>query len=51
MDKGMEQRKTTDFRVFHTTDCANFRGEFEGWDTAKWDRFVADLLSACRHMS
>jgi hypothetical protein len=32
-------------KVFHATDCANFRGEFEGWDAEKRDRFVANLLS------
>jgi len=32
-------------KVFHATDCANFRGEFEGWDGEKRDRFVANLLS------
>lgn len=31
-------------KVFHSTDCANFRGEFEGWDKDRRDAFVAKLL-------
>jgi hypothetical protein len=31
-------------KVFHATDCANFRGEFEGWDKARRDPYVAQLL-------
>jgi len=31
-------------KVFHATDCANFRGEFEGWDQSRRDAFVAKLL-------
>jgi hypothetical protein len=33
-------------KVFHATDCANFRGEFEGWDRARRDAYVAQLLPA-----
>jgi hypothetical protein len=31
-------------KVFHSTDCANFRGEFEGWTKEQRDLFVAQLL-------
>jgi hypothetical protein len=31
-------------KVYHATDCANFRGEFEGRDKARRDAFVANLL-------
>jgi hypothetical protein len=31
-------------KVFHSTDCANCRGEFEGWDKPRRDAFVANLL-------
>jgi hypothetical protein len=31
-------------KVFHSTDCANFRGEFEGWDKERRDKYVAQLL-------
>jgi hypothetical protein len=31
-------------KVFHATDCANFRGEFEGWDKDRRDDFVSKLL-------
>jgi hypothetical protein len=31
-------------RVFHSADCANFRGEFEGWNKEKRDAYVAKLL-------
>jgi len=31
-------------KVFHSTDCANFRGEFEGWDKERRDKFMANLL-------
>lgn len=31
-------------KVFHSTDCANFRREFEGWDKEYRDRYVANLL-------
>jgi hypothetical protein len=31
-------------KVFHSTDCANFRGEFEGWDKERRDQYVAQLL-------
>jgi hypothetical protein len=30
--------------VFHAADCANLRGEFEGWDKTKRDEYVAKLL-------
>jgi hypothetical protein len=30
--------------VFHSTDCANYRGEFKGWDKAERDPYVAQLL-------
>ncbi|MGP8267145.1 MAG: hypothetical protein ACLQOQ_14380 [Beijerinckiaceae bacterium] len=31
-------------KVFHSTDCANFRGEFQGWTKEQRDSFVAKLL-------
>jgi hypothetical protein len=31
-------------KVFHSTDCAHFRGEFDGWDKPRRDAFVANLL-------
>ena len=31
-------------KVFHATDCANFRGEFEGWTKEQRDPYVANLL-------
>jgi hypothetical protein len=31
-------------KVFHSTDCANLRGEFEGWTKEQRDAFVANLL-------
>ena len=31
-------------KVFHATDCANFQGEFVGWDKARRDAYVANLL-------
>src|SRR5262249_49091173 len=30
--------------VFHSTDCANYHGEFEGWTKAERDPYVAQLL-------
>lgn len=30
--------------VFHATDCANFQGEFQGWDKTRRDLYVAKLL-------
>jgi hypothetical protein len=27
--------------VFHSTDCANYRGEFEGWTKEERDPYVA----------
>jgi Protein of unknown function (DUF3800) len=30
--------------VFHSTDCANLRGEFDGWTKEQRDVFVAKLL-------
>jgi hypothetical protein len=30
--------------VFHATDCANFQGEFEGWNKQDRDSYVAQLL-------
>jgi hypothetical protein len=32
--------------VFHSTDCANFQGEFRGWDKDRRDPYVAKLLPA-----
>jgi hypothetical protein len=29
---------------FHSTDCQNFRGEFEGWSKERRDLYVAQLL-------
>jgi hypothetical protein len=31
-------------KVFHSTDCAHCRGEFDGWDKQRRDAFVAKLL-------
>jgi hypothetical protein len=31
-------------KVFHAADCANYHGEFEGWDRDQRDKFVANLL-------
>ena len=31
-------------KVFHAVDCANFKGEYEGWDKARRDPYVANLL-------
>jgi len=31
-------------KVFHSTDCANYQGEFEGWDKGERDPYVAQLL-------
>jgi hypothetical protein len=31
-------------KVFHSTDCANFHGEFAGWEKERRDRYVAQLL-------
>lgn len=31
-------------KIFHSVDCANFRGEFEGWDKNRRDPYVAGLL-------
>jgi len=30
--------------VFHSTDCANYHGEFEGWTKEERDPYVAQLL-------
>lgn len=30
--------------VFHAVDCANLRGEFDGWDGDRRDDYVRDLL-------
>jgi Protein of unknown function (DUF3800) len=32
-------------KIFHAVDCANFRGEFEGWSVEKRDTYVAKLLA------
>jgi len=32
-------------KVFHATDCANSRGEFEGWGAERRDTFVKPLLA------
>jgi hypothetical protein len=34
----------TPIKVFHSTDCANYRGEFEGWTREERDPYVAQLL-------
>jgi hypothetical protein len=31
-------------KIFHSTDCANFRGEFKGWVKEERDPYVAQLL-------
>ena len=31
-------------KVFHAVDCANFRGEFEGWNPVSRDQLVIRLL-------
>ena len=48
-DWNIHKRKVPDGRrpiqVFHATDCANGKGEFEGWDKEKErDPYVAQLL-------
>ena len=40
--------KKRPIKVFHATDCANFRGEFEGWDKQRRDPYVAQLLPSYR---
>jgi len=35
-------------KIFHSTDCANFRGEFEGWVKEERDPYVARLLQVMR---
>ena len=35
-------------KVFHSTDCANYRGEFDGWNQERRDAFVAGLLPIIR---
>lgn len=37
-------RQKRPINVFHSTDCANLRGEFKDWDSVKRDEFVANLL-------
>lgn len=37
-------RRKRPIRIFHSNDCANFWGEFEGWDKERRDPFVAQLL-------
>jgi hypothetical protein len=31
-------------KIFHAADCANLRGEFDGWDKERRDEYVANLL-------
>jgi hypothetical protein len=31
-------------KIFHSSDCANLRGEFESWDKKRRDAYVAQLL-------
>ena len=31
-------------KVFHSTDCANFRGEFEGWEKERRDQYGKDNM-------
>ena len=31
-------------KVYHATDCANYRGEFDGWTKEERDPYVAQLL-------
>ena len=35
-------------KIFHSTDCANFRGEFEGWKLEDRDALVANLTGCLR---
>ena len=35
-------------KVFHAADCANFHGEFEGWNKERRDPYVAQLLPVIR---
>ena len=37
-------RQKRPIRVFHAADCANLRGEFDGWGADERDAFVAKLL-------
>ncbi len=37
-------RQKYPINVFHAADCANCRGEFEGWEKAARDEYVAKLL-------
>src|SRR5262249_11236163 len=38
-------------KVFHATDCQNFRGELAGWNALKRDAYVAKLLETIpRHI-
>jgi hypothetical protein len=37
--------KKKPIKVFHSTDCQNFRGEFDGWDAARRDAYVPPLLA------
>jgi len=47
-DWNVRKRRVPDGRrsikVFHSTDCANYRGEFEGWTKEERDPYVAQLL-------
>jgi hypothetical protein len=36
-------------KIFHATDCANFQGEFKGWDKTQRDAYVAQLLAVMRN--
>src|ERR1700691_226228 len=31
-------------KIVHAVDCANFKGEFKGWDKDRRDTWVANLL-------
>jgi hypothetical protein len=47
--KDWNQQKAP-IKVFHATDCANYHGEFEGWDKERRDTYVSALLPViCNH--
>ena len=37
-------------KVFHSTDCAAYQGEFESWAKEERDAFVAQLLPVIREL-
>ena len=43
-DRPLGNQANRPIKVFHAADCANYRGEFEGWDKDRRDGFVSKLL-------